>query len=50
MAECDNPVADHYALGQKVGVTGTPAIITSDGRLLPGYMPAENLAEALGLK
>ena len=50
MAECDNPVAEHYALGQKVGVTGTPAIITSDGRLLPGYMPAENLAEALGLK
>jgi thiol:disulfide interchange protein DsbC len=49
-ADCDNPIAEHYALGQKVGVTGTPAIITSDGRLLPGYMPAENLAEALGLQ
>lgn len=50
MAECDNPIAEHYDLGQQVGVTGTPAIITSDGRLLPGYMPAANLAEALGLQ
>ena len=50
MADCDNPIADHYELGQKVGVTGTPAIVTSDGRLLPGYMPAATLAQALGLE
>jgi len=50
MAECDDPIAEHYELGQQVGVTGTPAIITSDGRLLPGYMPAANLAQALGLQ
>ncbi len=49
MADCDNPVADQYELGRKVGVTGTPAIITADGRLLPGYMPAAALAEAIGL-
>ena len=48
-ADCDNPVADQYALGQEVGVTGTPAIVTEDGRLLPGYMPAAALAEAIGL-
>ena len=50
MAECDNPVGEHYELGQKVGVTGTPAIVTSDGRLLPGYMPATTLAQALGIE
>lgn len=49
MADCDNPVADQYDLGRKVGVTGTPAIITADGRLLPGYMPAAALAEAIGI-
>jgi thiol:disulfide interchange protein DsbC len=49
-AECDNPVAKQYELGQQVGVTGTPAIVTSDGRLLPGYMPAKRLAEAVGLE
>ncbi len=49
-AECNDPIAEHYELGRQVGVTGTPAIITSDGRLLPGYMPAANLAQALGLE
>jgi len=47
---CENPVLKQYAVGQKVGVTGTPAIITSEGQLLPGYMPAERLAAALGIK
>ena len=47
--QCDNPIAGQYELGQQVGVTGTPAIVTADGRLLPGYMPAPKLAEALGL-
>ena len=48
--ECSNPVLAQYTLGQKVGVTGTPAIITADGQLIPGYMPAERLAATLGLK
>ena len=46
---CDNPVAGQYDLGQRVGVTGTPAIVLEDGRLLPGYMPAADLVAALGL-
>lgn len=46
---CDNPVSKHYGLGDIVGVTGTPSIIFEDGRLLPGYLPAERLAEQLGL-
>lgn len=46
---CANPVAEHYALGGVVGVTGTPSIIFEDGRLLPGYLPAERLAQQLGI-
>lgn len=49
MSECENPISHQYELGQQVGVTGTPAIVTADGRLLPGYMPAARLAEILGL-
>ena len=46
---CANPVASQYDLGQQVGVTGTPAIVLEDGRMLPGYMPAADLVAALGL-
>jgi thiol:disulfide interchange protein DsbC len=48
-ADCDNPVASQYDLGRQVGVEGTPAIVLPDGRLVPGYVPAERLAEMLGL-
>jgi len=46
---CPNPVAAQYELGGRVGVTGTPSIILSDGRMLPGYLSAEKLAEELGI-
>jgi thiol:disulfide interchange protein DsbC len=42
-------VAEHFALGQKVGVTGTPAVILMDGTLIPGYQPAADFARILGL-
>ncbi len=46
---CENPVAAQFDLGKQVGVTGTPAIVLEDGRLLPGYMPAAELAETVGI-
>ena len=46
---CDNPVAKQYELGQRMGVSGTPAIILEDGSLIPGYRPAAKLAESLGI-
>jgi len=46
---CKNPIADQYNLGRKLGVNGTPAIVLEDGRLIPGYMPAEKLGKALGV-
>ncbi|GHC24765.1 Thiol:disulfide interchange protein DsbC [Aidingimonas halophila] len=47
--DCDNPVEDQYHLGMDIGVEGTPAIVLPDGRLVPGYVPAERLADMLGV-
>ena len=45
--QCDNPIAEQYQLGMELGVTGTPALLTSDGTLIPGYVPPEKLRERL---
>ena len=47
--DCDNLVESQYHLGMELGVQGTPAIVMPDGRLVPGYVPAERLAEMLDL-
>ncbi len=44
---CPNPITDQYELGREVGVTGTPALVTSNGTLIPGYMPPAKLRERL---
>ena len=41
--QCENPVAEQYQLGIDLGVTGTPALLTSSGQLIPGYVPPEQL-------
>ena len=46
----DNPVASQYALGQQLGVRGTPALITDQGQMIPGYQSADELMVTLGLK
>lgn len=46
-ATCENQVAEQYAFGQKVGVTGTPNIILPDGSLIGGYQPAAQLLQSL---
>jgi thiol:disulfide interchange protein DsbC len=45
--DCENPVEDHYDLGQTVGVTGTPALLLEGGEMVPGYVPAHKLRKAL---
>lgn len=45
----NNPVEAQYILGQKIGVNGTPALLLDDGSLLPGYLPPDRMAQALGL-
>jgi thiol:disulfide interchange protein DsbC len=47
---CDNPVAEHHALGQGMRIQGTPAIVLEDGDTLPGYVPAAKLRQALDLR
>lgn len=45
----NNPIAAQFKLGTELGVNGTPALFTPDGEMLPGYMPAAELASALGV-
>lgn len=45
--DCTSPVARHYDIGQRVGLTGTPMIVTADGTQMPGYMPPADLRAAL---
>lgn len=46
-AQCDNPIAEQYQLGIELGVTGTPALLTSGGQLIPGYVPPDQLRKRL---
>jgi thiol:disulfide interchange protein DsbC len=41
------PVAREYALGQSIGVHGTPAIVTENGGLIAGYMPPQELVQEI---
>jgi thiol:disulfide interchange protein DsbC len=41
------PVAREYALGQSIGVQGTPAIVTEGGDYIAGYMPPKELVAQL---
>ncbi|NUS37774.1 MAG: DsbC family protein [Lysobacter sp.] len=44
---CNNPVAMEYTLGQRMGLTGTPMVLAEDGTQLGGYIPPQQLREAL---
>jgi len=44
---CANPIDDHMALGAAFGMSGTPMIVTDKGAVLPGYVPAVQLAKML---
>ena len=43
----DNPVERHFLLGSSFGVSGTPSIVTSNGKLIPGYLPPKELVGLL---
>ena len=45
---CTNqPITEQYNLGKTLGVTGTPAIFTSNGSQIKGYIPPLELAQRL---
>lgn len=45
--KCANPVDQNIALANKLGITGTPTIIFSNGQRVPGMVPAAKLEELL---
>lgn len=46
---CDNPVLEHFQLGQRFGIEGTPTLVTAGGKLLRGYQAPDEIAAALAL-
>ncbi len=44
---CADPVIKQFALGNKLGVRGTPSIFLETGELIPGLMPVEQIVEAV---
>lgn len=44
---CDNPVEDILALGQKLNVNGTPALIFANGKRKEGALPAAQIEDLL---
>lgn len=46
--DCDtDQVANQWQLGRLLGVRGTPAIFTESGRMIPGYLPPDQLLNQL---
>ncbi|MGP4878445.1 bifunctional protein-disulfide isomerase/oxidoreductase DsbC, partial [Enterobacter kobei] len=42
-ASCSVDIAKHYTLGVQMGVNGTPAMVLSNGMVLPGYQGPKEL-------
>ena len=42
-AQCADPVAKYYAIGQRLGIQGTPALFAPNGAQLGGYVPPEQI-------
>ncbi|CAB1275175.1 DsbC family protein [Candidatus Nitrosacidococcus tergens] len=46
-AQCTNPVADQFLLGEKIGVNATPTFILKDGTMIPGFIRPSSLIKLL---
>ena len=44
---CDNPVALHMDVANKIGVNSTPTLVFDDGTVIPGYIPPARLIALL---
>ncbi len=44
---CKSPVLEQRRIGMQLGVNGTPAIYSADGKYLGGYIPADDLGKIL---
>lgn len=46
--DCKNPIKENIALGQLLGINGTPTLIAPDGSMKPGALPVEQIEAWLG--
>jgi len=46
-AGCQPPIERNVALGERLGITGTPTLISADGRKSPGAASAERISQWL---
>jgi thiol:disulfide interchange protein DsbC len=44
---CKNPVQAEMSLGSRIGVSGTPTLVFSNGSMLPGYLNPAQLSQYL---
>ncbi|WP_299728912.1 DsbC family protein [uncultured Endozoicomonas sp.] len=49
-AACEQIINNQYMLGMQMGVTGTPAMVLENGQVIPGYRPADAIAQMLNIK
>lgn len=47
---CENPIASQFNMTRKFNLSGTPSIILSNGEVIGGYLPAEELYGILSQK
>ncbi len=45
--KCDHPIDAHVEIVRELGLNVTPVIIFANGRVVPGYLPAQQLIEAV---
>lgn len=46
-SSCDAPIEKVVALGNKLGIRGTPTIFLANGERIPGFVPADRLEQML---
>ena len=44
---CENPVDEHMAIAEELGINGTPLLVFADGSMVPGYMDATQMQQYL---
>lgn len=42
-SDCKNPIDENVALGQKLGISGTPTLVFANGKRVPGYIQADRI-------
>jgi thiol:disulfide interchange protein DsbC len=47
---CNNPIANQFNMTRKFNLSGTPTLVLSDGELIGGYLPADDLFDHLSRK